>query len=128
MSPWWLLVIVPASEAIGAVVLALIVGSRPVRRRIGKDGGTRGTDGKPQRKAGEPVTLRARRDIPLDVWMDKIAATDAKTAAAWLQLSMAQQLASAAAPHVAVGYVYDEKTQVYRIFADLQVVPLEDRK
>ena len=78
------------------------------------------------RKTPETVTLRARRDIPLDVWMDRIERTDAKTASAQLQLSMAQQIASEAARHVQVTYCYDPVKQIYEISARMRVVPWRD--
>ena len=80
------------------------------------------------RKASEYVKLRARRDIREDVWMERILQTDAKTAAAHLQISMAQQLAAELAPHVALGYVFDPKERVYRVWGDARVLPLEEWK
>ena len=76
-----------------------------------------------ERKAPEAVTVRARRDIPLDVWMDRIEQTDAKTAAAQLQVSMAQQIATEAAQHVRVTCCYDPVKKIYEISARLRVVP-----
>ena len=75
------------------------------------------------RKPPEAVTLRARRDIPLDVWMDRIERTDAKTASVQLQLSMAQQIATEAAQHVQVTYCYDPVKKIYEISARMRVVP-----
>lgn len=122
MSPWWLILIVPLSMAGGLVVASLLNAAK--RADQISEAVVRAMEKKPP----EAVTVRARRDIQEDVWMDKIMTTDAKTAKAWLQLSMAQQLASETAPHVAVGYVFDNRTRTYKIFADLQVVPLEVRK
>lgn len=79
----------------------------------------------PDLKAPEYVRLRARRDIRADVWMERILQTDAKTAAAHLQISMAQQMAAELAPYVAVGYVFDKETQVYKVWADARVLPME---
>ena len=76
-----------------------------------------------ERKAPEAVTVRARRDIPLDVWRDRIEQTDAKTAAAQLQISMAQQIASEAAQYVQVTYLYDPVKRIYEISARMRVVP-----
>ena len=122
MSPWWLILIVPLSMAGGLVVASLLNAAK--RADQISEAVVRAMEKKPP----EAVTVRARRDIQEDVWLDKIMTTDAKTAKAWLQLSMAQQLASETAPHVAVGYVFDNRTRTYKIFADLQVVPLEARK
>lgn len=122
MSAWWLILIVPLSMASG-LALGGLLGAAKRADQI-SEAVVRAMEKKPPEAA---VTVRARRDIPEDVWMEKIMTTDAKTAKAWLQLSMAQQLASETAPHVAVGYVFDNKTRTYKIFADLQVVPLEAR-
>ena len=83
---------------------------------------------KPERKPVETVTVRARRDIPEDVWLDKIMSADAKTAQAQLRLSMAQQLAGPAAQHVAIGYVYDQHTRTYKVWGEMRVLPLEGWK
>ena len=95
------------------------------KRRAGTDAGPRKET---ERKAPEYVRLRARRDIREDVWMERILQTDAKTAAAHLQISMAQQLAAELAPHVAVGYVFDPKERVYRVWGDARVLPMEEWK
>ena len=117
MSPWWLLLIVPLSLGCGVALASLLntakradeVSEAMVRSMTAK--------------TVEPVTLRARRDIPLEVWMDRIEKTDAKTASAQLQVSMAQQIATEAAQHVQVTYCYDPVKRIYEISAWLRVVP-----
>ena len=117
MSAWWLLLIVPLSAAAGAVLSAMLFASSEADRRSEEMAEVL------KRKAAEPVTLRARRDIPLDVWMDRIEQTDAKTVAAQLQVSMAQQIATEAAQYVQVTYCYDPVKKVYEISARMRVVP-----
>lgn len=119
MSPWWLVLIVPVCMGAGVLCGALIA--------------VAGMEGRRQeaetvaRKEVQPVKIRAQRDIPWDVWVDRISQMDAKSVAAWLLLSQAQQLAAEAAPHVAVGYEYHPETQRYRVWADALVVPMEGR-
>ena len=109
---------------IGAAVGVLAV--RRMDKRRSDEGVAPYAD--PGRKPPEYVKLRARRDIREDVWLERILQTDAKTAAVHLQLSMAQQLASELAPHVAVGYVFDQKARVYKVWGDARVLPLEEWK
>lgn len=71
------------------------------------------------------MKIRARREIPQDVWVDRISRMDAKSAAAWLQLNMSQQLAAEAAPHVAVRCEYHPEARAYRVWAAALVVPME---
>ena len=116
MSVWW----IPAAMVAGWVLGGLA--GRIARRR-----GALGTDPiekpAPRQEPVKPVTVKARRDIPLDVWMDRIEQTDAKTVAAQLQVSMAQQIATEAAQYVQVTYCYDPVKKVYEISARMRVVP-----
>lgn len=116
MSVWW----IPAAMIAGWVLGALA--GRIARRR-----GALGTEPiekpAPRQEPVKPVTVRARRDIPLDVWQERVSQSDAKTAAAWLQLSMAQQIATEAAQYVQVTCCYDPVKKVYEISARLRVVP-----
>lgn len=113
---------------IGAAAGVLIV------RRMGKKRSDQGiapyADLVPslRQKTVDVVTLRARREIREDVWLERIMRTDAKTAAAQLQLSMAQQLAGELAAHVAVGYVFDPKDRTYKVWGEARVLPMEGWK
>ena len=122
MSAWWLVVIVPLFATVGFLFGEIRGSSKELDRRDAELAKTY------LQKPAEAVTVKARRDIPLEVWMDRIEQTDAKTASAQLQLSMAQQLASELAPHVAVGYVFDQKARVYKVWGDARVLPLEEWK
>ena len=117
MSAWWMLLIVPLFMVVG-FRFGYIQGMTKEADRHAEELAKAG-----QLKPAAAVTLKARRDIPLDVWMDRIEKTDAKAAAAWLQLSMAQQLASEAAQYVQVTYCYDPVKKVYEISARLRAVP-----
>lgn len=119
MSAWWLLLIVPVCLGAGVLCGALIaVAGIESRKRE-----TEAT----ARKEVQPVKIRAQRDIPWDVWADRCTKMDAKSTAAWLQLSMAQQLAAEAAPHVALKCEYLPETRAYRVWAAALVVPMEGR-
>ena len=117
MSAWWLVVIVPLFATVGFLFGELRGASKELDRR---DAAVTKTC---LQKPAEAVTVKARRDIPLDVWQERVNQSDAKAAAAWLQLSMAQQLASEAAQHVQVTYCYDPVKKVYEISARMRVVP-----
>ena len=117
MSAWWLVVIVPLFATVGFLFGEIRGSSKELDRRDAELAKTY------LQKPAEAVTVKARRDIPLEVWMDRIEQTDAKTASAQLQLSMAQQLASEAARHVRVTCCYDPVKQIYEISARMRVVP-----
>lgn len=120
MSPWWLILIVPLFTTVGFLFGEILGSSKELDRLAAQI-----TRSCRQEPADRTITVRARRDIQEDVWMDKIMTTDAKTAKAWLQLSMAQQLAGPAARHVALGYVFDPITRTYKVWGEMRVLPLE---
>ena len=123
MSPWWLLLIVPLFTVVGFLFGEILGSSKELDRLDAQM-----TRLHRQEPTDRTVMVRARRDIPRDVWLDKIMSTDAKTAQAHLRLSMAQQLASQAAQHVAIGYVFDQIHDVYKVWGDMRVLPLEEWK
>lgn len=123
MSPWWLLLIVPVCLGAGVFLGALCAAAGMESRRQEAEAARIAIT----RKEVQPVKICAQRDIPWDLWADRCTKMDAKSVAAWLRLSMAQQLAAEAAPHVAVRCKYHRETQVYRVSAAALVVPMEGR-
>lgn len=122
ISAWWLLA-AGAGGVFGGLILGAMLSAAKEADRRSEELARAAKE-----KEREPVTVRARRDIPEDVWLDRIMRTDAKTAQAQLQLSMAQQLAALAAPHVAIGYVFDPKTRTYKVWGEARVLPFEGWK
>lgn len=121
MSAWWLLLIVPVCLAAGVFLGALCAAAGMESRRQEAEAEIAAW------KKVQPVKIRAQRDIPWAVWADRLLKLDAKSVAAWLQLSMAQQLAAEAAPHVAVRCEYHPEARAYRVWAAALVVPMEGR-
>lgn len=122
MSPWWLLLIVPACEFLGLMLGALlaVIGEEDRREAAAFERETI------RRTAVEPAVIRAQRFIPADVWEDKCAQLGApKAAQAWLRLTMGQQLGASLGPYIDVSCRYREKTNDYEISGAVKVLPRE---
>ena len=114
MNPWWLALICPLCTGFG-VLCGLVVAAWGWQSRA------------EEREAPRTVRVAVTRNIPKDIWLERILASDVKTANAWLKLSMGQLLGAELAPHTVIRAEYRPETQVYQVTAWVRVLPREDK-